>query len=289
MSILRPIRRVFINKATGVLPFVAVLVVACAGESRRPTFVASIEPVGMILRELVGDRGEVHVLLPPGASPHTYEPKPSDARYAEDALAMFYVALEVDGWAAKLAGDRVNPIGDLSEPAGDDDHHHNPHVWLDPLAVRERVPAICDALIQADPAGANVYRANADRFITDLIQLDLTLQSLLEPVRGKAVIQAHASWDLFLARYGIEIAGVIESTPGASLPPRKLARLVDAVSEGRVVALIAEPQLPRAPLETLAGHGASIVELDPLGGGPGMTTYAELILGNATRLADAAT
>lgn len=268
---------------------IVILQTACTGKSAPPMYAASIEPVGMILRELVGDRGDVYVLLPPGASPHTYEPKPSDARYAVDALAMFYVALEVDGWAAKLAGDRAISIGDAMEPAEQDSHHHNPHVWLDPLAVRDRVPAICDALVQADPDGATGYRANADRFITELTQLDATLQSLLADVKGKSVIEAHASWDLFLARYGIEIAGVVESTPGASLPPRQFAKLVDAVSEGRVIALIAEPQLPRAPLETLAEQGVPIVELDPLGGGSGMTRYADFLLANATRLADAAT
>ncbi len=288
MPIRRPICPIILNKIAGLFCAVLILQAGCAGNSAPPMYAASIEPVGMILRELVGDRGEVHVLLPPGASPHTYEPKPSDARNAVDARAMFYVALEVDGWAAKLAGEQAIAIGDDTESAAQDAHHHNPHVWLDPLAVRERVPAIRDALIQADPDGADAYGANADRFTAELTQLDETLQSLLADVKGKAVIEAHASWDLFLARYGIEIVGVIESTPGASLPPRQFAKLVDAVSEGRVVALIAEPQLPRAPLETLAKQGVPIVELDPLGGGAGMTTYTELLLSNATRLADVA-
>lgn len=77
-----------------------------AEESQKeapPLYVATIPPLGMILTELAGADAEVHVLLPPKSSPHTYEPRPSDARLAERAAAFFYVAPSLDGWAAKLA------------------------------------------------------------------------------------------------------------------------------------------------------------------------------------------
>jgi zinc transport system substrate-binding protein len=74
-----------------------------SGKDAPPLYVVTIPPLGMILSELVGSDAEVHVLLPPKSSPHTYEPRPSDARLAERAAAFFYVAPALDGWAAKLA------------------------------------------------------------------------------------------------------------------------------------------------------------------------------------------
>jgi ABC-type Zn uptake system ZnuABC Zn-binding protein ZnuA len=239
----------------------------------------------MILRELVGDRGEVGVLLPPGASPHHYEPKPSDARLAELALATFYFDFEVDGWASKLAGDRAVAIADSTNYGAKETHHHNPHVWLDPIAVRQLLPALCENLIRLDPEGESVYRLNAAQFNDRLMQLDAELKSMFEDVGNRGVIQAHASWDLFFERYGIPVVGVLETTPGAVLPPQQFARLVDAASDGKVFALIAEPQLPRAPLEILAADTVPIVEMDPIGGGD--TTYEAFIRTNAKRLVGA--
>lgn len=260
----------------------------CGMEPRKEELIyaVSIEPAGMILAELVGGRGECRVLLAAGASPHHYEPSPSDARFVERAVATFYFDPTVDAWAARLAGDRAVQIFD-SDSNGEEHHHENPHVWLDPIAVRDRLPKLVESLIKLDPEGEDEYRNNAQRFAETLTELDRQAATLLSGAKGRAVVQAHPSWDLFLERYGIDVAGVLETAPGVSLPPRQFAELSETVSKGEVFAIIAEPQLPREPLETLADGNAPIVELDPLGGRGDLTTYAALIRINAQRLAGA--
>jgi zinc transport system substrate-binding protein len=259
----------------------------CANQpnSGALVYAASIEPAGMILRALVHGRADVHVLLPQGASPHSYEPKPSDARAAEQAAATFYFADSVDAWAAKLGGTRAVAIAPGTGNA-DEHHHDNPHVWLDPVAVRGLVPQLVDELIERDSDGAETYRANAESFTAVLDALHAELDARFSGVDG-GVIQAHASWDLFLERYGVEVIGTLEHTPGTTVAPKSFARLTDAIDRGEAAAIIAEPQLPREPLETLARGKVSIVELDPLGGGAGMDSYASFLRTNAQRLLEA--
>lgn len=285
MSNSRPKYTCILNKGWCTALLCLVLPMACTFETAAPKFTVSIEPAAMILRELVGDRGDVRVLLPHGASPHHYEPKPSDARLAEVSMATFFFDFEVDGWAAKLAGDRAVAIAGSTHPGDEASHHHNPHVWLDPIAVRELLPELCEILVRLDPDGESAYQTNAEQFGERLTQLDAELQSTFENVGGRGVVQAHASWDLFFERYKIPMIGVLESTPGAALPPQQFARLIDAVSEGAVFAVIAEPQLPRAGLETLAAGKVPIVEMDPIGDGDVM--YEAFIRQNANRLAKA--
>jgi len=276
----------FINKQTTFALVVLVAASACSSDQAQLRYAASIEPAGMILRELVGDRAEVRVLLPPGASPHHYEPKPSDARFAEDAFATFYFDNEVDGWAARLGDERAISISGVEHSETREHVHNNPHIWLDPIAVQRCIPELLNALIELDPEGTTIYQANADRFSESLKRLDKDIQETLKDAKDKAVIQAHPSWNLFFDRYGIRVVGVLESTPGASLPPRQFAKLVDTVSSGDVFAIIAEPQLARAPLETLAAGKVPIIELDPLGGGT--DRYEELIRSSAERIAEVA-
>jgi zinc transport system substrate-binding protein len=67
---------------------------------------ATVHPVACILEEIGGERVTVHRLLPSGASPHTFEPRPADVRAAENAAALFYVDDSLDGWAAKMPAQR---------------------------------------------------------------------------------------------------------------------------------------------------------------------------------------
>jgi zinc transport system substrate-binding protein len=275
-------------KKNWALPAIA-LWVGCGGlpTDHARTYAASIEPAGMILREVVGDRAEVGVLLPAGASPHHYEPSPSNARFAEEAIATFYFDPTVDAWAARLAGNRAALVFDGDGDGDGEAHtHDNPHVWLDPIAVRDRLPTLVAALVEHDPEGESVYRDNAQRFADRLEALDRDVANMLSKAKGLAVIEAHPSWDRFLERYGIRVAGVLEPVPGTSLPPRRFAELSQSVTNGEVFAIISEPQLPRGPLETLTDGEISIVELDPLGGRGDLLTYDALIRVNAQRLAE---
>ncbi|MBN2080872.1 zinc ABC transporter substrate-binding protein [bacterium] len=103
-----------------------------AGDGTAPQFVASIAPLGMILSELCAGRAEVSVLLPPGASPHTYEPLPSDLRAVEQARAFFYIADVLDGWAAELGTGNTFAVGalvpdELRLELTAHDHHTHAH------------------------------------------------------------------------------------------------------------------------------------------------------------------
>jgi len=159
------------------------------GGGTAPRYVASIAPLGMILSELCAGRAEVSVLLPPGASPHTYEPLPSDLRAVEHAEAFFYVDDVLDGWAADLGGNNTFAVGRLvpaelrlglvahdhhahaqdghgheaphktgDEPGyadkhGEADGTFDPHFWTSPRTVQAILPVLAAELARLDPAG----------------------------------------------------------------------------------------------------------------------------------------
>ena len=94
------------------------LLLACSAcqrvaEPQQTLLLATIPPLGYILEEVAGDSATVEVLLPAGASPHAFEPRPSDARRAQQAVALVYVSDELDGWAARLDCSRRIALLDL--------------------------------------------------------------------------------------------------------------------------------------------------------------------------------
>jgi len=276
-----------INRATAL----CLMLVALTHCSPTPTadgprvIVVTIPPLRLLLEPVVGDRADLVALVPPGASPHTYDLRPSDARATANALGLVYAGKAIDGWAAQL--ETPNRFA-LISPASDDDPAHNPHFWLDTRAVREVLPALIAALAEWDPDSAERFHQNAKRFSLELDALDREIDALLAPLHGRTVIEFHPSLTPLLARYGIETVGVIEDAPGHEPSARDVELLIHIAADRDVAAIVREPQLPDAPVRALAeATGAPVVELAPIGGVPGRDTYADLLLFNARRLAEA--
>jgi len=259
------------------------------------------------VRQIGGARVDVAVLVPPGASPHTFEPQPSDvAKLAQAALVAEVGGL--DGWvrhlvsAAEHAPARFTVLdapglaplaatgGHLE--AGEDPRaaRLDPHVWLDPLRVRDAiVPALVAALTALDPDGRADYAAAADAFRTQLTALDAEIRATLAS-RGRRFVAFHAAWRYFAERYGLEEIGVVEEAPGEEPTPKELVALVGRARDAGVPAILVEPQLsPRIARALAAEFGATTVLVDPNGDptDPARADYGGLLRFDAAAFARA--
>ena len=269
------------------------VVVAARAAAASSGYVATIHPLAAILRELVPNATRVSVLVPPGASPHTFEPRPSDLRAVQSARALFFVSSELDGWATRLPAvrkiavlDRIPPEHRL--PTAPDGKGTDPHFWTDPVTVKASLPGLTGVLCTLEEADCAVVRSNAERFSAELERLDREVHELLEPVRGAPVVLFHPSFRYFLRRYGLDLAGVIEPSPGKEPTPRSLTSLVKTVRATGAKVVFTEPQLPAGPAAALAEAAAiRVAVLDPLGGTPGRSGYAEIVRYNARILREA--
>ncbi len=267
------------------------------------TLVASIAPVADLVRQVGGTRVVVRTLLPPGASTHTFEATPAAVKEFVGARLFFQVGAGLEAWAGKLvkAAGGVETVTlsqgmELIRPgeragashAGHDHSAGNPHVWLDPLLALRMVGGIERALTAADPAGAAVYRANAEAYGARLRELDDEIRRAVSAFRTRSFVTFHPAWDYFARRYGLVQAGVIEESPGREPTPRQLAAIVAVIRAAGVRAVFAEPQLNPKPAEVIAREaGVKVVILDPEGGLPGRETYLDLMHWNLSRMREA--
>jgi ABC-type Zn uptake system ZnuABC Zn-binding protein ZnuA len=269
---------------------------ACGGaeappEQGQPRFVTTIPPFGMILAPMVEGRGTVETLLEPGASPHTYDPTPSDVRAVTNGTALVYGADHLDGWAAELPADHRLALIDLlpasAQRTFDENETVDPHFWTDPQAVTSLLPVLADTLCAIDASGCSTYQTNADSFATALATLDTRLGSMMQPVRDTPVILAQPFFRYFLYRYGPRLVGVVEPRPGAEPTPRQLQSMVHLADTSGAQAILTQQHLSARAAQAVAESAAlPLVPLDPLGGTEGRATYAELLLDNARLLRD---
>ncbi len=295
------------KKILFLLTVLSIALAACSREQGKPVFVATINPVASIVREIVGQDVEVVCLTSPGDSPHTFNPTPSQMMKIESAKAFFYVADNLDNWVASVSNkNRIELIRlfpadcvlsfeeDSHDEEGhsEDGHNHDsgadPHFWTDPVTVKTLVPLIVEALISIDPDNSKKYVDNSVKFVEKLDSLDKQVRTMLSGVQGRPVLLFHPSFRYFLKRYGLKYIGSVEPSPGKESSPKFLAEIVSKLNAEGAKAVFTEPQLPPNAAKAVAeATGVKVWELDPIGGSPGKQSYFDLIMYNAKILRDA--
>lgn len=263
-----------------------------AGEA-RPVVAATVAPLASLAASVAGPGWEVVTVVPPGVSPHVFEPGPRDVKRLAKARLVVTVGAGYDAWVARVVAacagraeihDAGASVGVHAEdaPPGAHTHEgeigHDPHWWLSPRRAAAALAPLAETLARIDPAGAGGYRVRAAESARVLAALDAEIAATLAPVRGRAVVSTHNSWAYFLDDYGLVNGGSVEPVPGREPSPRELRALIDLVRAKRIPALFTEPQFPPSAARVVAGDsGVRLVLADPLGGVPGRETYADLL------------
>jgi zinc transport system substrate-binding protein len=149
-----------------------------------------------------------------------------------------------------------------------DGHHHeglDPHVWLGPSQVKIQATAMRDALIAADPAGAEAYRAGYESLSADINALDKKLRAVFAavPEGQRKFMVFHPAWGYFAKQYGLTQIPV--EREGKEPGPAQLATIIDEAKKDGVRVVFVQPQFSDRNAEVVAkAIGGAVVGVDPL-------------------------
>jgi zinc transport system substrate-binding protein len=248
--------------------------------------VASIAPLADFARQVGGDHVEVILLLPPGASPHTYEPPPKTVRKISEAKVFLEIGAGLEFWADRLVAATAAQIitvrcsegVDLIRGEGRALSNVDPHIWLDPVISMGIVRKIEAAFSRADPGDSSAFKKNASAYLTLLSALDREIAERVKGFRTREYITFHPAWSYFARRYGLKVSGVIEEAPGKEPTPKHIDRILSRIRAMKTKVVFAEPQFSPRLAEAIADEaGGRVLFLDPLGGEKGRQTYVELM------------
>lgn len=287
--------------------FTLFILANCSKEkSDGKNIVVTIYPFKAIIQEIVVGSGiKIDVLLTGGANPHTYEMSPSDYRKIQSARVFFYGAETLDGWAAKLDVENKVELLKLvpenfliqiginenhSVHKDKNSHHHygvDPHFWTDPFTVNSLLDSLTKVLSHSFPEEKYLFRKNSKAFSKKLYDLDRKIREEIKSVKHNKVFSAHPFYNYFFRRYGIEVVGSIEISPGQQITPKLLKNISDEIKRKNVKAIFINKQHISKPAKVLAESvGIKTVELDPIGGTNGTKTYEQIILQNMKIIVD---
>jgi ABC-type Zn uptake system ZnuABC Zn-binding protein ZnuA len=259
--------------------------------------VTTVAPHADLVRQIAGDRVELVQMIPDGTDSHTFEPRPSDARFLQEADLIILNGLHLETPTQRMAdankksttpylllGDNtITPadyLFDFSFPAAAGDP--NPHLWLNVAHAKTYAQLITSQLVLMDPENADYYQANFAILGGRMDQLDqaifVAVQSL--PANNRKLLTYHDSWAYFGQRYGMEVIGAIQPSDFSEPSPREVAALIDQVRAYKLPAIFGSEVYPSKVLEVIGREtGAQYVDSlrdDELPGSPGSATHTYL-------------
>lgn len=255
----------------------------------------SILPQKFLVQQIAGDLVKVAVMVPPGANPASYEPKPRQV--VAMAGSKIYLAIGVpfeNSWLRKFAAANPNmllvhteagiarrameseipydisPGSNGSTEKNHQEHSHagmkDPHIWLSPPLVMLQARNILSALVEIDPAHQDVYEANYQHFIAQLAELDMKIGRIFwerqktQPIRFMVF---HPAWGYFAAAYGLQQIPV--EVEGKEPKARDLQKLIIFAQKQKIKVVFVQPEFSTRNAETIAqAVGGRTVFADPL-------------------------
>jgi zinc/manganese transport system substrate-binding protein len=264
----------------------------------RLNVVASFSILGDLVKNVGGDKVDVATLVGPNGDVHVYAPAPSDAKKNADARLLVMNGLGLEGWLPRLvqsAGSKATIVtasnGIAPLQLGSD---ADPHAWQSVPNVRIYVANIRDALIAADPAAAAVFRANADRYLSELDALDAEVRAAIAkiPPERRKVITTHNAFGYFAAAYGVSFVAPVGVSTESEPSARDIATLIQQIKAAKIPAVFLENLsddrlIRRIAAETGAKAGGTLYSdslTDEKGPAP---TYIALVRHNIKALTSA--
>jgi zinc transport system substrate-binding protein len=260
-----------------------------------PQITVSILPQKYFVEKIVKDKFEVNVMVQPGASPHTYEPKTSQMKalaaskvyfstgvsfenvwldkFKKNAKDTLFVDLS-DGVEKLAMGKHEHHEEDAKEAEHDDHSGHkehddhdeeglDPHIWLDPVLVKIQAKNIYDTMIKIDVQNADFYKVNYEQFLKELDELDANLKTILTPYKDKAFMVFHPSWGYFAKRYDLEQIPI--ELQGKEPKPNELVELIKDAKEHDIKIVFVSPQFSQKSAKTISQNiNAKVATIDPM-------------------------
>lgn len=259
----------------------------------------SIPPQAYFVEKIGGDLTDVHILVMPGASPHTYEPSPKQMVALSKASAYFAIGVEFEkAWLPRLKSSNQNlqvidtQKGIAKIPMMAHDHHEeeghgqdadhdkdhdgdhdgdngilDPHIWLSTTNARHIAENTCQGLIKIDPENAGTYKNNLIALLKVIDDLDQNIRHDFSqlPKKQRLFMVFHPSWGYFAKDYGLTQIPI--ESEGNEPSPRALAEIIEHGRELGISTVFVQPQFSTRSAEVIAAElKANVVPLDPLAG-----------------------
>ncbi len=227
--------------------------------------VASIHPLALIGSAFVN----TSELIPASTNPHLWEPKPSSIERLKEAKFYLRVGMGFEGWERTLPLPSNLTLADYE----DEPIPANPHIWLDPVAVRAYAEALSKKLEILHILSSNESQSKLNIFEAELSNIDEEIKKQAAGCNITYVAYVPIL-SYFSRHYGLNEAAVVVRQ---GEPPLKHYEEVKELMLKKHIKFIVTSKLVNNDVTKKLAYetNATIIYIDPLGAN--VTSYPQLI------------
>jgi len=303
--------------AIAAMLFFCILLYRCGSPdtetAKQISVFVSIAPQKYFAERIGAAHISVTVMAPPGASPHSYEPKPSQMVALSKGDIYLAIGVEFEhAWLERIA--RLNSsmtivhleqsVSKIEMPAfeqaiieheddsekgykaHDHSHHHghegaDPHIWLSPGCVLKMGKVTAASFAAAAPQYAREFEKNYAAFSDTIKALISDIEGLLKQSPQKTFMVFHPSWGYFARDFNLRQLPIEFEGKEPSL--KELGILTRVARDNNIQAIFVQPQMSQKAAARIAQHiGAKLTTADPLAEdwADNLRTLAKAIAGN---------
>lgn len=251
--------------------------------------IASFYPMYEFTKQVVGDEGQVSLLMKAGTEAHDFKPSTKDIAKLQKADAFVYDDDNMETWVPKVKKSLDNKGSNFIKATGDmlllggghthedsDDHDHgdeehthalDPHVWLSPERSKVLVKNIADDLAKKFPKKADAFQKNAKAYIKKLSALDEKYEKALKDAKQKSFVTQHAAFGYLALDYGLNQVPITGVSADQEPSAKRLGQLSKYVKKYDINYIYFEENASSKVSKTLAQEaGVKTAVLNPLEG-----------------------
>ena len=255
--------------------------------------ISSVKPIAFITQAVSDGVTNTDILLPDGASPHTYSLKPSDLAKIKTAELIIWVGEDLETFMPTVLKsiDKNKQIELMDIPTiksllrtstnnhdqqethshnndSDHDHHgeYDEHIWLSPKIAKEIAQAVHDKLITIYPDKKDIIDENLNEFTVKLAETEQNIAKKLINVQNNGYFVFHDAYGYFESQFGLKNLGSFTINPAVQPGVQTVYAIKRELKEHQAVCIFREPQFSPAVIEKIVnGTDVHIGELNPLG------------------------
>ncbi len=251
--------------------------------SEKPVIITSIVPTRTFVEKVVGEAYEVVAIVPPGASPASYQPTPEEMLKISQATYYFSIAvptevanilpkisefnedvtlIRVNEAVAGIYPDRFFEEEAHEEEEEGEDHGHvgrDPHIWLSPLRAMEMVRTITEVLVADHPEMKETFEANRDAYLDELEELHRYIEEETGALSQRAFIMYHPSYGYFADDYGFEMLAIEDD--GKEETARGIEDIIAYARDKGIKVIFYQAEFDSEQAETIAGELGGITRM----------------------------
>ncbi|DAB29502.1 MAG TPA: zinc ABC transporter substrate-binding protein [Sulfurimonas sp. UBA12504] len=252
----------------------------------KPIVAVSILPQQTFVQKIAGEHIDVLLMVMPGNSPHSYEPKPTQMMALSQATLYLSIGVEFEeAWLGRFASQnknmRIINISDSVEKIALDEHNHHeevheqhetkhkengldPHTWTSPNNVKIMAFAIYEALVSIDKKHEVQYKKNLDLFLQEIGQTQERIYTILKDTpKHTNFLVFHPSWGYFAYEFGLKQVTI--EVEGKEPKPKEIIEILQKSKEEKIHVIFAQAEFSDKSAKIIAKEGnLNVVKISPL-------------------------